>query len=78
MEKFSFDEITHLSDAVCDKLDWMVQNDKQHTARYKAFIDLRDKLAFVSMAMYESKDYDVVHISPSIYGYAKPLPTKGE
>ena len=56
MEKFSIDEINLLSNAVCDKLDWMVQNDKQHTSRYKAFIDLRDKLAFAYMAMYESEE----------------------
>ena len=56
MEKFSSDEINHLCDAVCDSLDYMVQNDKQHTAKYKSYIDLRDKLAFVSMAMYESEE----------------------
>lgn len=56
MEKFSIDEINSLCNAVCDSLDWMVQNDKQHTAKYQSYINLRDKLAFVSMAMYESEE----------------------
>jgi len=51
MEKFSFDEVTHLSDAVCDKLDWMVQNDKQHTKKYSSLIKLRDKLSITIMDM---------------------------
>ena len=50
-DKFSFDEIVDMQNAICDKLDWMVQNDKQHTKRYKSFIQLRDKLSFIIMDM---------------------------
>ena len=51
VDKFSFDEIDIMLNAVCHKLDFMVQNDKQHTARYKSFIKLRDKLCMVVMDM---------------------------
>ena len=54
--KFSFDEISNMHNAICDKLDWMVQNDKQHTKRYKSFIQLRDKLSVIIMDMYEEKE----------------------
>ena len=53
--KFSFDEISNMQNAICDKLDWMVQNDKQHTKRYKSFIQLRDKLSIIIMDMYEEE-----------------------
>ena len=36
---------------ICDKLDWFVQNDKQHTKKYSSLIKLRDKLSFIIMEM---------------------------
>tara|TARA_R100000234_G_scaffold33245_1_gene19557 strand:+ start:783 stop:965 length:183 start_codon:yes stop_codon:yes gene_type:complete len=54
--KFSFDEIADMQNAICDNLDFMVQNDKQHTKRYKSLIQLRDKLSIIIMDMYEEKE----------------------
>ena len=51
VDKFSFDEIVSMQNAICDKLDWMVQNDKQHTKKYSSLIKLRDKLSFTIMEM---------------------------
>ena len=51
IDKFSFDEIVSMQNAICDKLDCMVQNDKQHTKKYSSLIKLRDKLSFIIMEM---------------------------
>jgi len=51
VDKFSFDEIVSMQNAICDKLDWMVQNDKQHTKKYSSLIKLRDKLSITIMDM---------------------------
>ena len=51
IDKFSFDEIVNMQNAICDKLDWFVQNDKQHTKKYSSLIKLRDKLSFIIMEM---------------------------
>ena len=58
VDKFSFNEIVIMQNAICDKLDWMVENDKQHTKKYSSFIKLRDKLSFIIMEMdKEIEDY---------------------
>ena len=46
--KVSYKEIVDLSDAVCDKLDFMGQNDQREDAKYKDLIALRDKLGKVA------------------------------
>ena len=51
IDKFSFDEIVSMQNAICDKLDFMVQNDKQHTKKYSSLIKLRDKLSITIMDM---------------------------
>ena len=51
IDKFSFDEIGIMLNSVCHKLDWMVQNDKQHTKKYSSLIKLRDKLSITIMDM---------------------------
>ena len=51
MREFSFDEIVSMQNAICAKLDWMVQNDKQHTKKYSSLIKLRDKLSITIMDM---------------------------
>ena len=45
IDKFSFDEIGIMLNSVCHKLDWMVQNDKQHTKKYSSLIKLNNKLS---------------------------------
>jgi len=58
IDKFSFDEIVSMQNAICDKLDFMVQNDKQHTKKYSSLIKLRDKLSITIMDMDKELEKD--------------------